>query len=125
MKKGVTLVELMFVVLIVGILAAVALPVMRGRIDSAKWTEGKTAMGTIATALCAYCVERVGDLSTPPLISSLGFASNDLDGTYFRSSDYTVTAVSYTASTGALTYTITGTKSNLVPTTMVLRNTGW
>ena len=125
MKKGFTLIELMVVILIVGILAAVAIPLMRGRIDSAKWSEGKAAMGTIATALCAYCVERVGDLSTPPLISSLGFASNDLDGTYFRSSDYTVTAVSYTASTGGLAYMITGTKANLVPSTMVLRNTGW
>jgi len=124
MKKGFTLIELMVVILIVGILAAVAIPLMRGRIDSAKWSEGKAAMGTIVTALKAYCVEQSANV-TSAAVGDLGFASNDLDGTYFTSSDYVVTAVSYTASTGALTYTITGTKSNLVPTTMVLRNTGW
>jgi len=40
-KKGFTLIELMVVIMIVGILAAVAIPLMRGRVDSAKWSEGK------------------------------------------------------------------------------------
>jgi general secretion pathway protein G len=38
--KGFTLVELMVVILIVSILAAVAIPILRGRIDAAKWSEG-------------------------------------------------------------------------------------
>lgn len=124
MKKGFTLIELMVVILIVGILAAVAIPLMRGRIDAAKWSEGKAAMGTIVTALKAYCVEQTGNVTTAAL-GDLGFASNDLDGTYFRSSDYTVTSVAYTATSGALTYTITGSKTGLNPASMVLTNTGW
>ena len=66
-KKGFTLVELMVVILIVAILAAVAIPIMRGRVDAAKWSEGKAMMGTIATAIRAYVAEvdkDIPDLST-------------------------------------------------------------
>jgi len=82
-RKGFTLIELMVVVLIVGILAAVAVPLMRGRIDSAKWSEGKAIMGTIATALRAHVAEKGSLFSAVPTLAELGFAANDLDGTYF------------------------------------------
>lgn len=44
--KAFTLIELMVVVLIVGILAAASVPLMRGRIDSAKWSEANATAGT-------------------------------------------------------------------------------
>ncbi len=110
-RKGFTLIELMVVILIVGILAAVAIPLMRGRIDSAKWTEGKAAAGTIATALRAYCVEKGGDLSalTFPLtdFTDLGIEDEDLNGTIFDVNNYLVTAAAYDpANSPALTFTI-------------------
>lgn len=65
-NKAFTMVELMVVVLIVGILAAVAVPMMTGRIDSSKWSEAKSAMGTIASALRSYAGEK-GSFTMPRL----------------------------------------------------------
>ena len=83
-KGGFTLIELMVVIFIVGILAAVAVPLMRGRIDAARWSEGKTIMGTIATALRAHVAEKASNFTAVPRLVQLGFAANDLDGTYFK-----------------------------------------
>ena len=66
-SKGFTMVELMVVVLIVGILAAVAVPLMSGRIDSSKWSEAKAAMGTIASSMRSYAAEKGSFASAPSL----------------------------------------------------------
>lgn len=87
-REGFTLIELMVVILIVGILAAVSIPLMRGRIDSAKWSEGKAIMGTIATALRAHVAEKGSAYTASPSLSQMGFSSNDLDGTYFTASNF-------------------------------------
>lgn len=101
-KKGFTLIELMVVILIVGILAAVAVPIMRGRIDSAKWSEANASAGSIRTAVRAYIAEKgptydysglIGDLSDATIQSELGFSSSDLAGAYFNQVDYDITSV--------------------------------
>jgi prepilin-type N-terminal cleavage/methylation domain-containing protein len=85
MKKhfGFTIIELMVVILIVGILAAVAVPMMKGRIDKAKWSEGKAIMGTIARSLRAHVSEEGKNFTPVPTIQQLGFAPNDLVGNFF------------------------------------------
>ncbi len=90
-RKGFTLIELMVVIFIVGILAAVAIPIMRGRIDAAKWSEGKSAAGSIRTAARAYIAER-GNAWTfaGTTLAQLGFAATDLDGRYFKQTDYQI-----------------------------------
>jgi len=82
-KKGFTLIELMVVVLIVGILAAVSIPLMRGRIDAAKWSEGKAIMGTIGTSLRTHVAEKGASYTAVPTLAQLGFSASDLNGTYF------------------------------------------
>ncbi len=110
-RKGFTLIELMVVILIVGILAAVAIPIMRGRIDSAKWSEGKAALGTIATAMRAYGAEK-GSSGTygAVALATLGFTAGDLHGTYFTIDNYSVTASAYDpAGDPQLTFTVQAT----------------
>jgi prepilin-type N-terminal cleavage/methylation domain-containing protein len=98
-RKGFTLIELMVVILIVGILAAVAVPILRGRIDQAKWSEGGATAGAIKTAVRAYYAENptvagawaaqaVSGVST-----TLGFTAGDLTGRYFAVANFTITSV--------------------------------
>jgi len=126
-RKGFTLVELMVVILIVAILAAVAIPIMRGRIDSAKWTEGKAMAGTIATAIRAYYAEKAEDGVINPTKEDLGFLPGDLDATYFREADGAFTwTTAYTPGTNVLTFTIfiTAPPSIGSPDTMTLDQAG-
>ena len=120
--KGFTLVELMIVILIVGILASVAVPMMRNRVDAAKWSEGKAAAGTIATGLRAYAAEKGADGFTAiPTLLEIGIANSDLLGTYFEPSDYTITSASYDpARDAAIQFVITVSNSNLIPDTITL-----
>jgi len=97
-RKGFTLIELMVVIFIVGILAAVAIPIMRGRIDSAKWSEGKAGAGSIRTAARAFCAEKGsswGGTWTTVSLSDLGFQTGDLDGRYFTDGAYAFAFTTY------------------------------
>ncbi|MHC4888732.1 MAG: type II secretion system protein, partial [Planctomycetota bacterium] len=113
-RKGFTLIELMVVIFIVGILAAVAIPIMRGRIDAARWSEGKAAAGSIRTSARAFCAEvgpTWGGVWANVTLADLGFNlvnaadGDDLDGRYFSNEAY---AIVFTAVVGGYdTYVIT------------------
>jgi type II secretory pathway pseudopilin PulG len=103
------MVELMVVVLIVGVLAAMAIPMMKGRTDASKWSEAKLAMGTIAHALRAYGGEK-GSFTGAPTLEAIGILDSDLDGTFFSHGAYAITSAS--ASSGQTSFIITCTAAN-------------
>jgi len=120
-RSAFTMVELMVVVLIVGVLAIVAIPLMQGRTDASKWSEAKTAMGAIASALRAYGSEK-GSFTGVPSLAEIGILDSDLDGTYFSHEAYAITSAS--AASGQTSFVITcaaadSTRAN-VPTSPVV-----
>ncbi|RKY13341.1 MAG: hypothetical protein DRP52_03035 [Planctomycetota bacterium] len=115
MKKlcGFTLIELMVVILIVGVLAAAAVPLMRGRIDRSKWTEANAGAGAIRTAMKTYLMETgnivTGSLTNASVQQALEIQSGDLTGSYFVAADYNIDSVN---ANGIAVITITGSQSN-------------
>ena len=97
-KKGFTLIELIVVVIIVGVLAAVAIPMMSGNIAMAKRTEAVAAMGTIRTAERAVFSETgnymnfaAGAFGTTANINTY-IRTGDLNGKYYNDTCYAVTS---------------------------------
>jgi len=101
-KKSFTLMELIIAMVIVGILASVAVPIMKKAIERAKKSEAITAMGLIRSAEMAYYSEYGNYKPIPSLygpggggqqvanLIAIGFSTNDLLGTYFSYHCYTV-----------------------------------
>ena len=118
-RKGFTLIELMVVILIVAVLAAVLVPLIRARIDAAKWSEAKAGIGNIASGVRAYWAEHqdeyaAGSTVYPDLtdvcqINASGVS--DLDGKYFTQGAYDLSVTSANADGIAFTITVTADDS--------------
>ena len=110
-KKGFTLTELMVVIIIIGILSAIAAFVYKNYVSSAKATEGQNLVKTVAAAAQVYYSE---NNNMPP---SYSLAAGSIDSilnvnptqnkfyqsyTFTKNSNvaYTVTAVGAGAATG-------------------------
>lgn len=116
-KKGFTLIELMVVILIVGILAAASVPLMRGRIERAKWSEANAMAGTVQSAARVYFAEH-NTISDSVTMEQLGFNENDLEGTYFTEGDFDISG--FDPDTGKVEVTVTSSKDNIEAGTWIL-----
>ena len=99
-RRAFSLVELMIVILIVGILTAVTVSILRGRVDTAKWSEANASAGSIRLAIRAYIAEKSDNFDFTALVDTLDncgqtldFAPTALNGSYFNQQDYTILAV--------------------------------
>ena len=108
-KRGITLIELLVVIVIVGILAAIAIPMYNGYMERARRVDAKTALEQLRASQEMRRAER-GSYST-----DLTELRNTWGATGATAGDYTVTMVAT-----SITYTGTAT-----PSTSRQSSDGW
>jgi prepilin-type N-terminal cleavage/methylation domain-containing protein len=103
-RKGFTMIELMVVVVIVGILAAIAIPIYGKYVKQARTTEATGRMGEIITAAKAWAQEK----NVWPTDSELQAGSGILDPTPTENFTYAITAGGGSDPAGPFQVTATG-----------------
>jgi len=89
-KKGFTLIELLIVVVIVGILALAAIPLIASNTEEARSSEARASLGALKDrARVVY--QRTS--TAPANLTALGVAAAELGGSYFTSTNYAVGGV--------------------------------
>lgn len=122
-NSGFSLVELMIVIVIIGVLAAVAVPIYNNNVMKAKMSEADASLGSIRTQLRVYYGENGVYPTEATAVPVVGQSWNDindgeLDGKYFRDTSYT-----YTSAAGS-DYTITCKKGAILESDRTLNQAG-
>ena len=101
-QKGFTLIELMIVVAIIGILAAVAIPQYQDYVSRTKWTDNVSSVRAVQVAV-ASCVNRMQDITECDTVDELK-ATGDLPQQYnLTQGDFMSGVPSIEADTAAIT----------------------
>ena len=119
MQKGFTLIELMIVVAIIGILAAVALPAYQDYTVRAKVSEVILAADTPKVAISEWYQTKGSMPASASMVAGNDFST--ASSTYVASVAY---AIGVNNDTGVITVTSSGTESKMAGGTITLTGTG-
>ena len=107
-RKGFTLIELLIVVVIIGILAAIAIPKFAATKDKAKLASVKTDLRNLETAEEAYFSDYATytDFASLQTLNEINLSSGNTMTATGNSSGYTATATNNTISAGISSCTV-------------------
>ncbi len=122
-NSGFSLVELMIVIVIIGVLAAVAVPIYNNNVMKAKMSEADASLGSIRTQLRVYYGENGTYPTEATAVQVVGQDWNDinsgeLNGKYFSDTSYT-----YLSAAGT-DYTITCKAGTILEADRTLNQAG-
>lgn len=118
MKKGFTLIELLIVVVIIGILALAAIPLISANTNEAKSSEARAALGTIKDRLRVKYIQNNNAVNTSWTIADL-VNTTELTGKYYGAGDYSQSALA----AATATYVAAANTNNSSPqVTMTISN---